>query len=63
MQENKKVLGKVDLVAVLCSGTNKEGKDYSFTRYAIKIGDVEIGINARNEDKSLFDYKLGNLDK
>lgn len=63
MQETKKVLGKVDLVAIHCSGTNKEGKEFAFDRFALKIGDVEIGINPRTEDKSLFDYKLGNIDK
>lgn len=63
MQETKQVLGKVELVAVHVSGTKKDGSEFAFDRFAIKIDDVEIGINPRTEDKTLFEYKLGKVGK
>lgn len=59
MTENKKVLGNVPLIVTHVSGTNKEGKDFSFDTFSIRIDDVEIRINPRAEDKSLFEYKMG----
>lgn len=59
MNETKKVLGKVDLVVTHVQGVNKEGKDFSFDYFSIKLDDVEIRINPRAEDKSLFEYKMG----
>lgn len=59
MTENKKVLGKVDLVVTHVSGTNKDGRDYDFDYFSLKLSDCEIRIVPRAEDKSLFEYKLG----
>lgn len=63
MTENKKTLCKVDLVETHVEGQNKEGKPFDFNYYSIMLGDVEIRIVPRAEDKSLFDYKLSHASK
>lgn len=63
MTENKVVLGKVDLIKTHIEGQNKEGKPFAFDSYSIQLGDTEIRVVPRAEDKSLFEYKLSHLAK
>lgn len=57
MNSEKQSLGNVELFKEHICGS-KDGRNYEFDAYTIKVKGVDIGIAIRKEDKKVFELAM-----